>query len=276
MTTPNISRTALGAAALRAAHQVLDAPPLILDDPVIGRLLGPGALRRIHEHTDRYQTPQARALRAHMVLRSRFAEDRLATAVQRGVRQYLVLGAGFDTFALRQPAWAHGLRIVEVDQPSTQGLKRSSLADAGLAAPANAAFAPIDFERESLREGLRRHQVADDVPTFCSWLGVTMYLTDEAIDAVLQTVAMFPAGSELVLTFAQSRPALSPLAQRAAELGEPWVSFFTPEALEAKLHDAGFAEVGFLTPQAAVERYFQQRPDGLPPPRQTTIAYAVR
>src|ERR1019366_5126673 len=111
MNNQKASRTALGTAYLRAAHQLLDAAPKILDDPIAVRLLGEDASRKICESAERYQKPEAKALRSHVVLRSRFAEDRLAAAVQRGVSQYVILGAGFDTFALRQPQWANSLEV---------------------------------------------------------------------------------------------------------------------------------------------------------------------
>ncbi len=276
MSEHKASRTAVATAYLRAAHQVLDAPPRILDDPVVLSLLGPAAIQRIKETADQYRTPERLELRAPTVLRSRFAEDRLAAAMVRGLTQYVILGAGFDTFVLRQPPWAKVLKVFEVDQPGTQALKGSHLAAAGLVMPENAAFAGIDFEHESLQDGLVRVHVSRDEPTFFSWLGVTMYLKEEAVDVVLRSVAAFPAGSEIVLTFAPPRGDLpSPLAQRTASHGEPWVSTFEPEALEAKLRSAGFSKVGFLSPAEAEARYFRQGPGDLPVPKRTNILWAV-
>lgn len=277
MSDRDASRTALRTAYLRAAHQLLDAPPRILEDAVAVALLGPDAERRIRETAGQYGSAERRALRAHVVLRSRFAEDRLAAAVRRGVGQYVVLGAGFDTFALRQPPWARALRVLEVDHAGTQAVKRARLAAAGLAMPGNADFAAIDFERESLREGLQRHGISLDQPAFFSWLGVTMYLPEDAIDAVLGQAAAFPEGSEIVLTFAEPRDdGPSPTARRAESLGESWQSTFEPAAIEAKLRDAGFADVVFLTPAEAEARYFRERPADLPVPRRTNVVSAVR
>jgi len=276
MPNQTASRTALGTAYLRAAHQVFETQPRILDDPVALLLLGPAALQRIKDTVDQYQTSERLALRAHVVLRSRFAEDRLAAAVLRGMTQYVILGAGFDTFALRQPPWAQKLKIVEVDHPGTQSMKCSHLAQAGLAIPRNTTFANIDFEHESLLDGLNRYHVSMDEPTFFSWLGVTMYLKEDAIDAVLRSVAIFPAGSEIVLTFVQPPgESPSPLAQRTASLGEPWVSYFEPDALEAKLRGIGFSKLEFLSPAEADEWYFRQHPGELPVPKQTNILCAV-
>lgn len=270
------SRTALATAYLRAAHQVLDASPRVLEDPVAVPLLGSTAVQQIQESIARLQAPEARALRAHVVLRSRFAEDRLAAAVRRGVAQYVVLGAGFDTFALRQPLWARGLRIFEVDHSGTQSVKRDALAAAGIALPENLVFASVDFDRESLVDGLVRHHASLAQPTFFSWLGVTMYLTEDAIDAVLRSVARFPTGSEIVLTFARPRgDAPSSLEERAIAVGEPWLSFFEPDALDLKLRRAGFREVTFLSPHEAEARYFRHRPRDLPSPHHANIVSAI-
>jgi methyltransferase (TIGR00027 family) len=272
----NASRTALGTAYMRAAHQLLDSPPRILEDPIAVTLLGPAAARRIHDSAESYQSPERRALRAHVVLRSRFAEDRLASALSRGVTQYILLGAGLDTFALRQPPWAQALRILEIDHGATQAAKRARLAAAGLALPKNADFAAIDLERESLLDGLLRYRVSLNEPTFFSWLGVTMYLEVDAIDAVLRSVAAFPPGSEIVLTFATPPgDSPSPFDRRAASLGEPWESYFEPDELEAKLRGAGFSEVEFLLPEKAEAMYFRRRPRDLPRPTRTDIVSAV-
>jgi methyltransferase (TIGR00027 family) len=271
------SHTALGTAYLRAAHQLLESKPFLFDDPVALPLLGPEGLKLIQDTADNYRTPEMLALRAHVVLRSRFTEDRLTAAVSRGITQYVILGAGFDTFALRQPPWAKNLKIIEVDHSGTQTMKRSYINAAGLTMPGNAVFADIDFERESLLDGLLRHNISMDKPTFFSWLGVTMYLREDAVDAVLRSVARFPVDSEIVLTFlTQSSDSPSPLAQRVANLGEPFVSYFEPDALEAKLLGAGFSKVEFLTPAEAEAQYFRQRPKDLPVPKQINILCAVR
>lgn len=269
------SRTALGVAALRAAHQVLDQKPLILEDPVALRLLDPGALEHLREKTVELQSPGARGLRSHVVLRSRFAEDCLKACVASGNSQYVILGAGLDTFAYRQPSWARNLRIFEVDHPASQEAKRARLGAGGIDLPLNLAFVPVDFESASLQMGLEAASVEFTQPAFFSWLGVTMYLTDEAIDATLRFVAGFPSGSGLVLTFAQpSEPGLDDLADKAAAAGEPWITRLTPSQMEAKLHLAGFSRVSFLEPKEATARYYQGRGDGLPPPRRINTVLA--
>jgi methyltransferase (TIGR00027 family) len=275
------SRTARGVALLRAAHQLLDAPPRILDDPVILRLIGESGVDEIVSAAERYQDSGPRALRAHVVLRSRYAEDRLSEAVARGVLHYVVLGAGLDTFAYRQPAWARALHILELDQPASQGEKRDLLAAAGVTIPSNVTLAPVDFERESLVDALERHGVAAAERAFFSWLGVTMYLREPAVDDVLRTVASYAPGSEIVFSFAQprdsrpiadGRPTLAALAARA---GEPWLTYFEPHVLECKLESFGFSQVAFLTPNRAAARYFSNRSDGLLPPQRTSIVSAT-
>jgi len=275
------SRTAAGVASLRAVHQLVDGTPKILDDPAIVRLLDAQTMAALHAAREQMQSRAVRALRSHVVLRSRWAEDRLRAAVERGVRRYVILGAGYDTFIVRQPAWACDLRIVEVDRAAIQRAKRARLAEVGLAPPANASFLEVDFERETLASALARAGVDTDTPTFFSWLGVTMYLTELAIDAVLRTVASYARQSEIVLTFAQ--PAERDpehdgptLAERAAAVGEPWLSYFTPDQIEQKLRDAGFATVEFLTPERAQAEYFAGREDRLPVPRRTSLVSAVR
>lgn len=279
MSDRSASATARGVAVLRAAHQVIDAEPLILRDPVILRLLGADTEQRIRAEAEALQTRATRGLRSHVLLRSRFAEDELAQAVERGTLQYVLLGAGLETFAYRQPAWAEALTVVEVDHPASQAAKREALAKAGLAIPGNLRFADIDFERESLAEGLARCGVDATRLTFFSWLGVSVYLTREAIETLLRTVASFPSGSEIVFTFAQPREAGDEagrrLAEGAAAVGEPWVSYFTPAEVEELLEATGFGATRFLEREEAARRYYSARSDGLEPPRRTSIAAAV-
>ena len=271
--------TARGVAMLRAAHQLIDAPPPILDDPVIVRLLGPDAEARIRSEVERAQSAPARGIRSHVVLRSRYTEDRLHAAVGRGVDQYVLLGAGLDTFAYRQPHWARSLTIIEVDHPSSQADKRRLLATAGVDVPSNVRYADVDFEHETLADGLRRAGVDFQRPTFFSWLGVTMYLTREAIDAVLATIGTFAEGSEVVLTFAQPTEPDDHggrfFAERAAAAGEPWLSYFEPDELEAILRSHGFSDVRFLTREDAMRQYYADRRDDLSAPRRISIVSAI-
>ncbi|TWB82683.1 methyltransferase (TIGR00027 family) [Nitrospirillum amazonense] len=262
------SRTALAVAALRAAHQVMDAP-VIFADPVALPILGPDAEARIRADEARLHAPPARFLRAALVARSRFAEDRLAMAVAAGVDQYVVLGAGLDTFAYRNPH--PGVRVFEVDHPATQAWKRAMLEAAGIAPPAGVAYAAIDFERDTLTDALTRAGFDWNRPAFIAWLGVTVYLTRDAILDTLRRVATLPAGSAIVfdyslppdrLTKAQ-QTTFQAMADRAAAEGEPWRSFFTPDALGAELRRLGYGAVEDVGPVELNPRYFAGRADGL-------------
>src|SRR3954469_364961 len=162
------SRTALGVAWIRAMHQVLDSKPLVLDDEPIVELLGRYYVERASKEQERFQSPGARLLRSHVVLRSRFTEDRLEQSLNRGVEQFVILGAGYDTFFARQPQWARKLRIFEIDQPDTQQDKHPQIPAARLQVPANLTFGSVNFEAESLTDGLRRHGVDPAQPTLFS------------------------------------------------------------------------------------------------------------
>ena len=270
------SGTAHWVAVLRAAHLVIDGKPAVLNDTVAARLLGGDIEAQIRAHVDELQTPETRGLRSNVVLRSRFAEDTLMDAVADGVEQYVLLGAGLDTFAYRQPAWAHRLTIVEVDHPGTQGAKRATLGAAGIEIPPNVRYADIDFERETLSHGLARCGVHTAKRTFFSWLGVTQYLTRDAIEATLRTVLSFPKRSGIVFTFAHTASASSQLVEGSAAGGEPWVSFFTPEEVGAMLRSLGFSDASFLSREEAMRRYYANRTDGLEaPPRVTIVAASV-
>jgi methyltransferase (TIGR00027 family) len=263
------SRTLEIPAVMRALHQTVDGDPKILNDPIAPRLLDPDDDRQWLEPMLKH--PFAKQLRAGFLLRSRYAEDCLAEAVQRGVRQYLILGAGLDTFAYRQPAPLDSLHIFEVDHPITQDWKRDRLRAANIAVPSNLTFVPIDFEKTSLAEGLEDAGFAFDAPTFCSCLGVLQYLTSDAIDATLRFILSLPTSSEIVLSFVLPQEALSGseaelvalAAQRASEVGEPWLSRLHPDQLNSKLRALSFSRITHLKPDEAKERYFMNRRDGL-------------
>jgi methyltransferase (TIGR00027 family) len=273
--TRGASRTALGAAALRWLHQTLDGEPKIMVDTVSGLLLGEEVLRAIAARLGDPRSPGVLALRSHVVLRSRYCEDRLASAVDRGVSQLFVLGAGLDTFAYRQPEWARRLRIYEVDQPASQAEKRRMLSHARIAIPDNVEFIAIDFEQTSLADGLKAAAVDFSRTTFFSCLGVTMYLSEDAVDALFEVVASFPAGSEIVFTYRQaSGDTGSALSQQVSALGEPWTFHIEPGALAHKLNALGFGRLEEFDPLDADALYFRGRTDGLHAPSRRGIVSA--
>lgn len=264
------SRTALRVAMRRAAHQVLDRP-LVLDDPVALWILGSEIAARVEAERRLPQPRAAKYVRAFMVARSRFAEDALARAVERGVSQFVVLGAGLDTFAYRNPYEPSKLHVFEVDYPATQAWKQECLRIAGITAPESLTFVPVDFETLSLAEGLAAAGFDKGRAAFFSWLGVTMYLTPEAMDRTLGFIASLPKGSGAAFDYAVPRESLNWLgrfvfdrmAARVAAAGEPFRLFFAPDMLAAKLRHTGFSEIEDAGASDLNARYFEGRRDGL-------------
>ncbi|MBT9332536.1 class I SAM-dependent methyltransferase [Paracidobacterium acidisoli] len=263
------SRTALRVAMRRAAHQLYDEP-LVFHDPLALRVLGEEDAARVLSETEAERnTPWVRGMRAFMAVRSRFAEDELATAMLRGARQYVVLGAGLDTFACRNPH--EDLMVFEVDHPATQAWKRCMIDAAGFQISHSVRFAPVDFERETLAEGLAAAGFCADKPAFFSWLGVIPYLTEAAAMATLACIAGLPQGSGVAFDYAMPRESLGAteqstfdaLAARVAAAGEPFRLFLTPEDMELSLRTAGFSAIEDLNSVAINERYFAERKDGL-------------
>lgn len=262
------SRSALMVAMLRAIHQVQDSPR-VLDDPLALAILGQRYGEQMQQQLQHAGTGFARLLRAAMVVRSRLAEDTLAQAILAGVRQYVVLGAGLDTYAYRHSEPA--LQVYEVDHPATQDWKRMLLNEAGIALPPSLRFVPVDFERTSLAHELRQAGLCRDLPAVFSWLGVTLYLSRDAIFDTLKFVAGMPRGSSIVFDYGVDPDLLNPtermgvmhFAKKYAEQGEPWKSFFTPAALEQDLLRAGFSQVRNLDAAELQARYLAQRQDGL-------------
>jgi methyltransferase (TIGR00027 family) len=269
METSRPSLTAYGAALHRAAHQIVDAPP-VFADPLALRIVGPQAAEDLRAGRDRHTQVAASRMRAFLAVRSRYAEDCFAEAAAEGVGQYVVLGAGLDTFAYR--TGRRDLRIFEVDHPATQGWKRERLADAGIAIPETLTYAPVDFERETLHEGLKRAGLDFGKPAFFAWLGVVPYLSREAIAATLGFVAHDTTpGSEILFDYAEpmqhrntaQMKALAELAKRVADIGEPLRSFFLPDELQRDLRAFGFSFVEDADAAALNARYFRKRTDGL-------------
>lgn len=265
MTQRPVSETALGIAQLRAVHQFLDGEPKILEDAIVLRLLGADAVEQLKADFAVADRPQRRGLRADVVWRARYAEDRLARAVHRGVRQCVILGSGFDTFAYRQPEWARGLRVYEIDRPATQEEKRRRLHAAGIPIPANLQFLPVDFEQTSLGDALRAGALDFSVPAFFSCLGVLVYLTRTTVDSIFAAVAAFPAASEIVFSISTPENASSNLAKTLSARGETWLTHVEPQTLAGELRDLGFSPISILSLEDAERIYFQGRSDGLRP-----------
>jgi methyltransferase (TIGR00027 family) len=264
------SRTALRVALRRAAHQLFDAPPLVLDDPIAIPILGLHA-RELERTPDPAPGHKARpfsiGLRAFLVARSRYAEDQLAHAVTRGVHQYVLLGAGLDTFAYRNPHT--NLRVFEVDHPATQQWKRELLAVSSLPTAANLTYVPVDFETQSLPAQLAAAGLDPTQPAFFAWLGVVPYLTLPAFRATLAFIAAQPPGSGIVFDYGQPRAALPPLEQLAHDslaarvqlAGEPFRLALTPR--DAAFELADFYDLEDLGTPELNSLYFAHRTDSL-------------
>ena len=264
METGRASKTALGVAIRRAAHQLMENPP-ILEDPIALPLVGRGHQRQM----ERAMHPVGRDFRAFMAVRSRYTEDQLAAAVAQGVAQYVVLGAGLDTFAYRSPFPA--LRVFEVDFPATQEWKRVMLAAAEIELPTRLTFVPLDFEHHTLSDGLAKAGFDATRPAFFGWLGVVPYLTLDAFRSTLSAIARLQAGTAVSFDYALSPETLGPegrlafdrLAERVAAAGEPFQLFFTPAQLAEELEWLGLCVVEDLDSTALSARYLAGRKDGL-------------
>ena len=264
------SLTAYRVALRRSAHQLFD-DPVVFQDALALQIIGPEEASKLRAERSSQREPIAQSLRAFMSVRSRYAEDQLAAAVARGVRQYVVLGAGLDTFAYRNRHSETGLRVFEADHPATQAWKRDLLSAAGIAIPSGMAFVPVDFERETLKETLLSAGFDGNQVSFFSWLGVTIYLTEEAFTATLAFVRSMPSGSGIAFDYAVARSSLSPLEQmtlkvlthRMGAAGEPFRLFFEPQELAGQLASMGFEDLEDLGREEINARYFAGRSDGL-------------
>jgi len=258
------SQTALGAAFHRAAHQVLEGGNIFLD-PLATRILGAD----LEAAVSRAQNdPSLRKLRLFIAVRTRFAEDSLAASIEGGARQVVVLGAGLDTYAYRA-SLPDGVRVFEVDHPATQAWKRQRLAEVGISIPPHLTYAPVDFERDSLADGLGGVGFDSAQRTFFTWLGVVAYLMPETVFSTLGFIARLPGGAQVVFDYgnppdpiaddAETTAARERLAERVASVGEPFRCFFETGELHAKLKALGFTEIEDLGPELILERYFGMR-----------------
>jgi methyltransferase (TIGR00027 family) len=262
------SRTAHGVAIRRAAHQLLDEPR-VHDDPLALKVIGAEAAQSLRRELHKHQDARSRGLRAFLAARARYAEDQLRMALTRGVSQYVVLGAGLDTFAFRNPH--PELRIFEVDHPATQTWKLERLRESGVPIPESVAFVAADLEQQSLSAALSLVGFSVTESAFFSWLGVTPYLKREACMATLCFIAGMPKRSGVVFDFtvhpdlldADHRAAAETLSDRVAAAGEPFQLFFHPDELARDLEGCGFGEVEMLAGEQINDRYFKDRTDDL-------------
>ncbi|MET3133155.1 methyltransferase (TIGR00027 family) [Oxalobacteraceae bacterium GrIS 1.11] len=262
--------SALMVAVLRAAHQLLDAP-LVFEDPLALAILGPDEEAAVRADPGQYANPMSKALRTSLVVRGRLAEDEWARASQNGCVQYVILGAGLDTYAYRDEGRSSKARIFEVDLPATQLWKRAALRTAGIDEPATLTYVPVDFGRQTLAGALAASGFRADQPAFFSWLGVTLYLEPEDVLGTLRYIVSCAKGSAVVFDYAVAPALLSPMQRMALEMvaaktaasGEPWKSNFEPDALSATLEGLGFGMVDNFSADQMTARYLGGRDDGL-------------
>lgn len=273
--------TAVRVALWRALHGEIDAPPLVLDDAIGLQLAAPDANWR--ERADMH--PQrTRGYRASIVARARFLDDLVTQRNGEGVAQYVILGAGLDTFAQRKPEIASRMRIFEVDRPEPQRWKRQRLIDTGYGVPDGLRLVPVDFEAgaswwdELVNAGFDTAQ-----PALVASTGVSMYLTTEANVATLQQIARLAPGSMLAMTFILPLDLIDPaeraqhqmVYERARAAGTPFVSFFGPDEMIALARGAGFRDARCVSTEDLTQRYFDKRSDGLRPSSGETFLVAT-
>jgi methyltransferase (TIGR00027 family) len=266
---PAPDSTAVRVALWRAMHTLIDPPPHVLQDEIGLKLVSPDDGWQRRPDMDPHGT---RLFRGSIVARARYIEDLVMGQASRGVRQYVLLGAGLDTFAQRKPEFASRLKVFEVDQPSSQAWKRQRLIELGFGIPEWLRFVPVDFEAGgSWWEELMAAGFDATEPAVVASTGVSMYLTREAIVATLRQVAALAPGSTLAMTFLlpmnlidpEVRPGFEMAEKGARSSGTPFISFFTPAEMVALAREAGFNQVQSISGGALAQRYFADRADGL-------------
>ena len=264
--------TAARVALWRALHVEADPPPHVLEDEIGLKLLSPDEGWRSRGDMD----PQfTRPFRASIVARARFIEDLVVEQAGRGLGQYVILGAGLDSFAQRRPEIASRLRVFEIDRPGPQAWKRQRLIELGFGVPDWLRFVPVDFEAGGAwRDGLVTAGFDHSKPAIVVSTGVSMYLTKEANTATLRQVAALAPGSTLAMTFLlpleladpEVRPGLEMAEKGARASGTPFVSFFTPQEILALAHEAGFRKARHVSAADLTRRYFVGRTNDMRPP----------
>jgi methyltransferase (TIGR00027 family) len=275
------SQTALTAAAARAAHLIVDGDPPIFADTMAAALLGEQAGDFIGYHRAHGAHLVLSTARAQATCRSRYTEDRLAICARRGVTQYVILGAGLDSFGYRSDL--AGVKVFEVDHPATQRWKRERLDAAQIPVPAGVSFVPVDFEADSLADRLADGGVDPGRPALVSWLGVTMYLTRAAISQTLAVIGGLAAGTELITD--HMLPAglrddagdsfVEQVMPVAAQRGEPWLTFLSPQDIADLLAEGGFGQVRQIRQRDTVPAGTWHRSDPLRPIDLSCLAHAT-
>jgi methyltransferase (TIGR00027 family) len=269
-TTATPDGTAVRTALWRALHLQVDAPPHVIEDRIGLQLAGVDPDWRQRPDMNEYATP---GVRASIVARARYIEDLVADQADHGVTQYVLLGAGLDTFAQRRPEIASKIAVFEVDQPGPQAWKRKRLDELGFGIPPWLRLVPVDFETTSWWDGLLANGFDVDKPALVASLGVSMYLTREATVATLSQSATLATGSTFAMTFMQPLELVDPDEQEmhratnaaARASGTPFISYYAPDEIVAMAREAGFKSARHVSAADYTQRYFADRTDGLRP-----------
>lgn len=273
--------TAVRVALWRALHVQVDSPPHVIADEIGLKLVAPDGSWRSRPDMDPNGT---RLFRASIVARTRFLDDLVAEQAARSIQQYVILGAGLDTFAQRKPEIASRLRIFELDQPGPQAWKRHRLVQLGYGIPDWLRFVPVDFEAGDVWwDRLLSAGFDANAPTVIASTGVSMYLPKEATAAILRQIAQFAPGSILAMTFIlpieladpEERPGFEAAKRGAQASGTPFLSFFMPEEMLTIAHEAGFRETRHISAEDLARRYFERRDDDLHPGHSENILLAM-
>lgn len=275
------SRTALTAAAARAAHLIVDNEPVIFADTLAKEILGDRAEELISAHRDSATHPVQAGARTEVTCRSRFTEERVSAAVSRGVSQYVILGAGLDSFAYRS---GRAVRVFEVDHPATQDIKQWLLRRARIPVPGNLAFVATDFaDPASVVSLLVSAGLDRDRPAVVSWLGVIVYLPAAAITDTAAAIGALAPGTELIADYLlpahlrdeAARDFAGQVGANAGAKGEPWLSFLAPEDLTAVLRSGGFGDIRHVPQRAAIPGQLWNRTDALRPMSLSCLVHAT-
>jgi methyltransferase (TIGR00027 family) len=269
-TTLEPDSTAMRVALWRAMHVQVDPPPHVVEDEIGLQLAAPDADWRRRPDMDEQATAR---IRASIVARARFIEDLVTSEANRGVGQYVLLGAGLDTFAQRRSEIASALTVFEVDQPDPQAWKRQRLIELGYGVPEWLRLVPVDFETDSWLDRLLANGFDATKPAVFASTGVSMYLTREASEATLRQIASLAPGSTLAMTFMkpielvepEEQPVLQATDAAARASGTPFISYYAPDEILAMARDAGFATARHVTAADYTRLYFAGRTDGLHP-----------
>jgi methyltransferase (TIGR00027 family) len=255
------SKTALGVVKIRASHLLLDKIPPILNDTISLKLINASEIERINRNAELLNTPSMKARRSMILIRSRIAEDSLEHS---GIKQFINLGAGYDTFAYRQPSWAKDLTIVEADHLDTQNEKIKLLNDKRIKVPENVSYLPIDLENDQLIEKISNSRIDSAEPAFIACLGVLVYLNHESVKSIFNSFSKLPEGSKMIFTYSspkENNRIKGNLEEQVEKIGEPWKTRMGFEEIKGILKGMGIYKIVNYSAEEIRKKYYVERTD---------------